>query len=231
LALLLGMLDSVLWRWEERMALTILIADDHEAVRQGLRQLISEHQGWVVCKETDALQQTLEAVGEWRPDIVILDLSIIEGANDAVQRIRAVSPNTELLVFTMHEGEERFRALIAAGVRGYVFKSDSTKEVEAAIAALAQHKPYFTGKISEELIEALSRSDDTNRQQRRLLSPRERQIIQLLAEGNSNKEIALALRISVKTVETHRASLMKKLGVSSVVEIVHYAIRNGIVSS
>jgi DNA-binding NarL/FixJ family response regulator len=213
------------------MALTILIADDHEAVRQGLRQLISNHDGWVVCKEADTLQQTLEAVSELRPNIVILDLSIIEGAADAVQKIRTASPDTELLVFTMHEGEERFRALIAAGVRGYVFKSDSAKEVEAAVAALAQHKPYFTGKISEELIDALTRTDHTNRPRRPLLSPRERQIIQLLAEGNSNKAIAIALRISVKTVETHRASLMKKLGVSSVVELVHYAIRNGIVSS
>jgi DNA-binding NarL/FixJ family response regulator len=228
---LLGLLGSVLWRWQERMALTILIADDHEAVRQGLRQLISKHQGWVVSREADTLQQTLEAVGELRPDIVILDLSIIAEAPDAVRRIRTASPHTELLVFTMHEGEERFRALIAAGVRGYVFKSDSAKEVEAAIAALAQHKPYFTGKISEELIEALTRPETTNRQQRPLLSPRERQIIQLLAEGNSNKEAATALHISVKTVETHRASLMKKLGVSSVVDLVHYAIRNGIVSS
>ncbi len=213
------------------MALTILIADDHEAVRQGLRQLISNHQGWVVCKETDTLQQTLEAVSELQPNIMILDLSIIEGVGDAVHKIRTASPHTELLVFTMHEGEERFRSLIAAGVRGYVFKSDSAKEVEAAIAALAQHKPYFTGRISEELIDALASTEHTNRQQRPLLSPRERQIIQLLAEGSSNKEIAIALRISVKTVETHRASLMKKLGVSSVVELVHYAIRNGIVSS
>ena len=213
------------------MALTILIADDHEAVRQGLRQLISRHQGWVVCKETETLRQTVVAAGELRPDVLILDLSIIEGAADAVQKIRTASPHTELLVFTMHEGEEMFRALIAAGVRGYVFKSDPAKEVEAAVTALAQHKPYFTGKISEELIQGLTCTDNANRQQRPLLSPRERQIIQLLAEGNSNKEVAIALRISVKTVETHRASLMKKLGVSSVVELVHYAIRNGIVSS
>jgi len=155
---------------------------------------------------------------------------------DAVQltrQIRQRLPNTEVLVFTMHEGEELMCALIAAGARGYVLKSDPTRDMIAAIEALSKHLPYFTGKVSIELRESFVKSikGDQSRFPSASLSQREREIVQLLAEGKSNKQVAAILGISVKTVETHRATIMHKLEANSIVELVHYAVRNNIIST
>ena len=127
------------------------------------------------------------------------------------------------------QAEEIFRRLIAAGVRGYVFKSDPAREIEAAITALRQHKPYFTSRISSALIDSAVRAINEGQKDQPFLTPRERQIIQLVAEGFTNKQVAKALRVSEKTVETHRASLMRKLGINSIIELVRYAVRNNII--
>jgi len=212
----------------------ILIADDHELIRRGLRQMIERHPDWEVCDEVATGVQALERAPELKPDVMIIDVSMPE--MDAVQltrQIRQRLPNTEVLVFTMHEGEELMCALIAAGARGYVLKSDPTRDMIAAIEALSKHLPYFTGKVSIELRESFVKSikGDQSRFPSASLSQREREIVQLLAEGKSNKQVAAILGISVKTVETHRETIMHKLEANSIVELVHYAVRNNIIST
>ena len=211
----------------------VLIGDDHEVIRRGLRQMIERRGGWAVCGEAASGAEVERLAAELAPDVVVLDVSM--PATDSVEvtrRLRKAHPATEVLVFTMHEGEELIRALIGAGARGYLLKSDPTTQVYAALESLAEHKPYFTPKVSEALREAFLKTipDDSGKAPASLLSGREREIIQLLAESRSNKEVATKLGISVKTVETHRATIMRKLGVSSVVELVHYAVRNKIIS-
>jgi DNA-binding NarL/FixJ family response regulator len=212
------------------MSLKILVADDHEAIRSALVELIAGHDSWRVCAQAETLPEVLAAVDLMKPDIVILDLSIAgDDPVEAVRQIRGASSETELLVFTMREAEEIFRRVIAAGVRGYVFKSDPAKEIEAAITALMKHKPYFTSRISTALIDSAVRAINEGKKDQPFLTPRERQIIQLVAEGFTNKQVAKALRVSEKTVETHRASLMRKLGINSIIELVRYAVRNNII--
>ncbi len=202
-------------------------------IRRGLRQLIERHAGWEVCGEATTGEQTVTLAAALKPDIVILDLSMLGFSSIEITRLlRTTLPNTEVLIFTMQEGEEMMRELIGAGARSYLLKSDPTSHIIAAIEALANHKPFFTAKISEALRSALQKTIGGTRSKSSLglLSSREREIIQLLAEGQSNKEVSNHLGISVKTVETHRATIMRKLEINSVVELVHYAVRNKIIS-
>jgi DNA-binding NarL/FixJ family response regulator len=207
----------------------VLLADDHEVIRRGLRAMIERRSGWTVCGEASSGTEALERTRALRPDVLMLDVSMPGTSSVEVTRtLRSELPDTEILIVTMHESEEMLRTLIGAGARGYLLKSDPTSQVYAAIEALVQHKPYFTAKVSEALREAFLRSISSaaTKAPAALLSGREREIIQLLAEGKSNKEVAATLDISVKTVETHRATIMRKLGVNSIVELVHYAVRN-----
>jgi DNA-binding NarL/FixJ family response regulator len=165
------------------------------------------------------------------PNVAILDLTMPElNGLEATRQIKNAVPSTEVLIFTMHESERLMREVLAAGARGYLLKSDAARYVVLAVETLAAHKPFFTSKVSETLLESFLR--DVKGAHGDLtadpLTPREREIVQLLAEGNSNKRIASHLSISVKTVETHRASIMRKLGVNSIAEIVRYAVRNGL---
>jgi DNA-binding NarL/FixJ family response regulator len=211
----------------------ILIADDHEVIRRGLRQMIERHGKWSVCGEATSGAEALELARELKPDIVILDVSMPNTDSvELTRRLREALPSTEVLIFTMHEGEEMIRALVDAGARGYTFKSDTTAQILTAIEMLAGHKPFFTAKVSEALREAFLKSiaSDAGKPPASFLSAREREVIQLLAESKSNKEVATRLGISVKTVETHRATIMRKLGINSVVELVHYAVRNKMIS-
>jgi DNA-binding NarL/FixJ family response regulator len=209
--------------------LRILLADDHEVIRRGLRQLIEQHDGWDVCGEAATGREAIDQAMALKPDVVVLDLSMpgLE-AFDLVRGMKSAAPGAELLVFTMHEGEEIMRDLIGCGARGYVLKSDSTMELVAAIKALAEHKPFFTRRASvmlrDTFVETVAHDAE-----RSPLSARERHIIQLLAEGRRSKEAARLLGISTKTVESHRTTIMRKLGIKSVVELVHYAVRNKII--
>jgi len=169
-----------------------------------------------------------------KPDVVVLDLSMPElNGLEATRQIRRELPRTEVLIFTMHETEQLIREVLAAGARGYVLKSDAGLHLNQAVEALSHHKPFFTAKVSQALLDAFLKSDAKPDEGSvfRTLTSREREIVQMLAEGRSNKQIANKLSISVKTVETHRATVMRKLEINSIVELVHYAIRNQLVEA
>ena len=206
----------------------ILLADDHEVVRCGLRDLIEEHDDWHVQAEASNGREAVELAARLLPHVAILDLSM-PGLNgiDATRRIRKESPNTEILVFTVHESEQIIREVLAAGARGFLLKSDAPTYVVAAIESLVRRQPFFTGKVSEIMLDRILREDAPASK----LTFRERQIVQLLAEGQSSKTIAEAVGISVKAIETHRQVLMRKLGVNSITDLVRYAIRNHIVEA
>ena len=209
--------------------LRILVADDHDVVRHGLCHLIGQREGWVICGEAANGREAVEQAQKLMPHVVLLDISMpVLNGLEATRQIKAMLPKTEILVFTVHEADEMVREVLASGARGYLLKSDLGKHIIAAIEALAEHKPYFTWKVSKTMLEQYlvrERRTDAFHQ----LTPREREIIQLLAEGRSNKAVAALLGISVKTVETHRSAIMKKLGISSIAELVRYAIRNNVI--
>jgi DNA-binding NarL/FixJ family response regulator len=207
-----------------------LIADDHEVVRRGLRALVEEQAGWEVCAEAADGRQAVEQALASLPDIAILDISMPEmDGLTATRKIRKALPQTEVLILTQHEAEVVALQILKAGARGYILKSDAGEELVAAIDALRRHKPFFTARISEALLTRFLAAKDGKAEEIGALTAREREIVQLLAEGKSNKEIATSLDLSVKTVETHRANIMEKLGLHSMAELVLFAVRNHIV--
>jgi DNA-binding NarL/FixJ family response regulator len=212
----------------------ILLADDHEVVRRGLVSLLATRPEWEVCGEAQNGREAVTMAANLKPHVAILDLSMPElNGLEATRQIRREVPETEVLVFTMHESEQFVRDLLAAGARGYVLKSDVTTHLLTAIETVARHKPFFTSDVAERVLEGFLRLGETPSADGSvpgLLTAREREIVQLLAEARSNKEVATTLGISVKTVETHRASIMRKLGITSIVDLVHYAIRNHLVA-
>jgi DNA-binding NarL/FixJ family response regulator len=212
----------------------ILLADDHDVVRRGLSALLTNRPDWQVVGEAQNGREAVSLAVKLKPHVAVLDLSMPElNGLEATRQIRKEVPETEVLVFSMYESEQFVRDLLAAGARGYVLKSDVTTQLLIAVETVARHKPFFTSEVAERVLEGflklgeLSAGDGSATG---ILTPREREIVQLLAEARSNKEISTILGISVKTVETHRASVMRKLGISSIVDLVHYAIRNNLVS-
>jgi DNA-binding NarL/FixJ family response regulator len=205
----------------------ILIADDHDVVRFGLRAILGAQPGWEVVAEAGDGRQAVELAAETQPDVAILDyqLPLLNGVN-ATREIRAFQPKTEILIFTMHENEALLRELLAAGARGYLLKSDARKFLIAAVESLSHHKPFFTGSVSETLLNAyLARGHVADG----ALTTRDRSVVQLIAEGYSNKQAAQILGVNLKTVESHRASAMRKVNVNSTATLVRYAIRNKLV--
>lgn len=217
----------------------IMLADDHEVVRKGLRVMLETREGWSVCGEAPNGREAVRLAAELQPDIAVIDLSMPElDGLEATRQIKREAPGTEVLVFTMYDTPRMVREVLAAGARGYVLKSDAVRHLFSAVEALSEHKPYFTSTVSESILEGYLQfvSGDDRRSARAAaggapnpLTRREREIVQLLAESLTNKEIAARLSISVKTVETHRGAIMRKLGLSSIVELVYYALRNKIV--
>jgi DNA-binding NarL/FixJ family response regulator len=205
----------------------ILIADDHEVVRSGLRKILESQPTWEVVAEAGDGKDAISKATETKPDVAVLDYSLplINGI-EATRQIRARLPKTEVLIFTMHDNETLIQELLKAGARGYLLKSDAKRHLIGAIESLASHKPFFTAKVSEALLDSFlarpAREGST-------LTNRERGVVQLIAEGHTNKQIANILNISLKTVETHRAAIMRKLNLSSSAGLVRYAIRNKIV--
>ncbi len=210
------------------MAVTrILIADDHDVVRSGLHTILSAQPGWEVVAEAEDGRQAVQLAADTQPNVAILDyqLPLLNGV-DATREIRAFQPRTEVLIFTMHESEPLMRELLEAGARGYLLKSDARKFLIAAVESLSHHKPFFTGCVSETLLNAfLARGPTADG----VLTTRERSVVQLIAEGHSNKEAAQLLGLNQKTVESHRASAMRKVNVTSTATLVRYAIRNKLI--
>jgi DNA-binding NarL/FixJ family response regulator len=214
-------------------SLRILVADDHDVVRQGVRALLHKRPGWDVAWEAATGREAVKVVERERPDVSILDLGMPEmNGLDATRQILHDQPEAQVLIFTMHESEQLVREVLDSGARGYVLKSEAGKDLVAAVEALSQRQVFFASKIASiVLVDYLKASRELHKEESasHAVSPREHEIVQLLAEGRSNKEVGMILNISVKTVETHRHRIMQKLGLKSIVDLVHYAIRNHIV--
>lgn len=215
------------------MSLRILIADDHDLMRRGLKALMANQTGWEICAEATKGRDAVAKAAALRPDVVILDICMPElNGIEATRQIRKASPRTEILILSVHHSDQLIREVIDAGARGFVLKSDSATDLVSAIESLAAHKPFFTACATELLLTGRGPTDDSpaNLPSDQLTS-REREIVQLLAEGKTSKEVASTLNISAKTAETHRANIMKKMEFHSVGEIVRYAVRNQIIEA
>jgi DNA-binding NarL/FixJ family response regulator len=204
----------------------ILIADDHSVVLSGLRAILEAHTGWQVVAEAKNGKEAVQRALQTKPDIAILDYSLpIMNGLEATRQIRARVPSVEILIFTMHDSDTITAELLMAGARAYLLKSEADQYLVAAIDSLAVHRPFFTGPLSERLLDSFLQKQSSTTSVN-ALSPRERSVVQLIAEGNSNKQMSDVLNISIKTVETHRATVMRKLGITSTAAVVRYAIRN-----
>jgi DNA-binding NarL/FixJ family response regulator len=212
-------------------ALRILIADDHEVARKGIRALLESHPGWEVCGEAADGREAVKSAGLLKPDLVLLDIGMpsLNGL-DATRQILAEAPDTRVLILTMHDSEQVVREVLAAGARGFLLKSDAGRDLVTAVEALQLRRTFFTTKVAQLVLDGyLHPGFESELPSRSVLTPREREVIQLLAEGKTTKEVATTLNLSVKTAETHRTNLMRKLDLHSVVDLTLYAVRNGIV--
>lgn len=210
--------------------LRVLIADDHDIVRRGVRDVVESHIGWEVCGETSHGDDVLSIAQEHRPNVVVLDVSMPGLNGIAVTRqIRSTLPTTEVLLFTMHDDDETVSGGLAAGARGYLLKSEGQTQLLAAISALGAHRPYFSPAIAEMLLDAAVH--DRKKSRLESFTLRELEVAQLIAEGSSNKQIARQLGISIKTVESHRAAAMRKAGVRTAAEFVRFAIKHNLIQA
>src|SRR4030095_1297960 len=197
---------------------TILIADDHEVVRSGLRGLLSDRKDWqVVAEAADGKEAVAQALAT-TPDVAIVDYSLpLLNGMEVTRQIRQRCPGTEVIIFTMHDNNNLIRDLLQAGALGYLLKSDAKRLLLTAVEAVAEHKPFFTGMVSETLLQSFLIKGNE-----KPLTARERSVVQLISEGHSNKKIASILNLSVKTVETHRAHAHRKLNLRTTAELVRY---------
>ncbi|HTS11968.1 MAG TPA: response regulator transcription factor [Candidatus Limnocylindrales bacterium] len=215
-------------------SLQILVADDHDLMRRGLRSVLEAQPAWQVCAEARTGVEAVEMAEKHKPDVAILDISM-PGLNglEAAKQIRKASQKTEILMLSMHYNDQLIRDVVDAGVRGYLIKSDSDRDLVVAVKALADHKPFFTPHATELMLSSMGEPrmtiPESSSEIRERLTPREHQIVQLISEGKNSKEAAAQLGISVKTAETHRANIMRKLQVHTVSELVRYALRNKII--
>jgi two-component system, NarL family, response regulator NreC len=212
--------------------LKILIADDHEVVREGVRAMIEREPDWEVCATVANGEEAVEVAKKLKPEVVVLDMSMpdLDGLA-ALRAIKRALPDTEVVIFSAHHSEEVIEQLFDAGAKSYIEKSDVSRHLVAAIKSVADHKPFFTRDVSQVLFAKFLSAGPANKQrgQRRTLTSRERDVVRLLAQGSSNKELAASLGISIRTAETHRAAIMRKLGLDSLAALIRYAIRNNIV--
>lgn len=211
-------------------AFRILIADDHEVVRRGIRALLENHPGWEVCGESEDGREAVEQARELKPDLVLLDIGMpnLNGI-DAARQILADCPTMHILVLTMHESEQFVREVLSVGARGFLLKSDAGRDLINAVQAVQQQRTFFTRQVTELVIDGNLNPDRKKEfSLKNRLTPREREVVQLLAEGKTSKEVAVALNLSVKTAETHRTNIMRKLDLHSVADLTLYALRNGI---
>jgi DNA-binding NarL/FixJ family response regulator len=212
------------------MTTRILIADDHELFRRGVAAELTQVPGWVVAAEATNGRDAVALAASLKPDIVVLDLTMPElNGLEAARQIVLADPAARILILTAHESEQLVREVLSAGARGYVLKSDAGRTLVSALQALLGGGSFFTSNVASMVLDGYLRSESRAPVPAQTLSAREREIVQLLAEGNSNKDIARALNISVKTAETHRSNVMRKMEFDSLAELVRYAIRNNII--
>jgi DNA-binding NarL/FixJ family response regulator len=214
--------------------LRILVADDHELVRRGIRGLLRAQRGWRVIGEATNGREAVEKTNKLRPDVAIVDLSMpdLDGLQ-ATRQIREIAPCTSVVVLTMHESDQMVRRVLDAGALGYVLKSDLAAHLVKAVKDVSAGKLFLTPRVSDIVLKGFLKNGsqaEPRENSRARPTPREVQVIRLVAEGKANKEVAAELGITMRTVETHRAKIMLKLGVHSLAELIHYAIRNKIVS-
>ena len=218
--------------------LRILIADDHEVARKGIRALLESHPDWQVCAEANDGREAVELAASTKPQLVLLDIGMpnLNGL-EAARQILAASPDVAILILTMHDSDNVVREVLRAGARGFLLKSDAGKDLVAAVESLQLQRTFFTTRVSQMVLDGFldreRRATGTECEEEDssidALTSREREVIQLLAEGRTSKEVAVTLNLSVKTAETHRTNLMRKLGLHSVADLTRYAVRNGIV--
>ena len=213
--------------------LRILIADDHELIRRGVRTLLEAEPGWKVVAEASDGQEALEKAKETKPEIVVLDIGMprLSGL-EAARRLKRTLPQIKVLMLTMHDSERLAWEVLNAGALGYVTKSDTARDLVIAIEALRRDKTFFTPKVDRIILDSFLNGGSSKRakeMQGEQLTSRQREIVQLLAEGKTSKEVSALLNLSVKTVETHRANIMRRLSCHSVSDLVRYAVRNNIV--
>lgn len=208
----------------------ILVADDHDVVRRGVRSLLEIHPGWKVCGEAANGREAIAKARELKPDVVVLDANLPDRSGAEVLReSRQALPETEFLILTMDPSPTLMRELLLAGARGYVFKSDLGSDLVTAVEALSHHRQFFTSEVSQAIYRDYFRPRAGPRSSE-VLTGRQQEVVRLLAEGKTNKEVAVALRISVKTAEKHRSNIMTRLKLKSFSELVRYAVREGMVS-
>jgi DNA-binding NarL/FixJ family response regulator len=207
--------------------LRILIADDHELVRKGLQNVLEQPPEWKICGEAPNGRKAVELAAALNPDIVVMDLSMPDlNGLEATRQICKLNPKAQVVVLSMFESDELVRQVLAAGGRGYVLKSDAAQMLVKAIESLAEGRTFFSEKVSE-MVHHKSASVLPSRS----LTAREREIIQFVAEGNSNKQVAALLKLSTKTVDAHRTNIMRKLNLHSIAGLVRYSIRNKIIEA
>jgi DNA-binding NarL/FixJ family response regulator len=207
---------------------TIMIADDHDVVRRGLRAILEARPTWRVIAEACDGKGAVTSAFRYKPDVAIIDYGLprLNGI-EAARQIRHHLPTTEILIFTMHNSDDILLHALEAGARGFLLKSDADDYVIAAVQALSQHKPFFTGKVSETLIAAFLAASGTARTS--VLTMRENSVVQLIAEGRTAREAADLLGVSPKTVEAARAGALRKLNLKTTADLIRYAVRNRLV--
>lgn len=214
--------------------LRILVADDHEIVRRGLVSVLKGHPEWEICAEVNNGREAVAKAKELKPDIAIVDIGMpILNGLEATRQISRQNLNTRVLILTITDAEELVRTVLEAGARGFLLKSDAAQDLIAAVEALQRNRTFFTSRVGKMVLAGYLGQTCSSSQPEitgvRDLTGREREIVQLLVEGNSTKEVACQLNLSIKTAETHRANIMRKLGLHSFGEMVLYAVRNNII--
>jgi two-component system response regulator NreC len=208
--------------------LSILIVDDHEVVRRGVRSLLDGRPEWKICGEAATGPEAIGKAAELRPDLVVLDLSMPETDGlEAIPGIHAVCPDAKILVLTMHDSGETASRVLAAGASGLVLKSDAGRDLVRAVQSIGEGQPFLSPAVTRLIIGQLAKANEARSPAD--ISPRELEVLKLLALGRSNKEVAAVLNISVKTVDVHRANIMRKLNLRSYSDLIHFAIRRQII--